>query len=961
MEGGQPPGEAEGGGNAAAITTTTTSSETQQAHAWPRSLHGPEELPFISAALLRQQLEEEMREVQNYADHVQALTEARDARAAEYKWENEVLKTKLSQLQLEHESQHQEVAELLALEGLASIVHSSPSEQVAYLLVERSSLLERLEALEQELGAPQCLWRPCAASLQVQDDWHLFHPRSSEDELLQPQAPLSPTMLPWLEVPGGGGQPPWEEAEGGPEGAPERLQSDQEGVPALEEDPDAAEGERGELHGLAGAEIWEGTVPGKKEEEAQEPLEEPLSRTPALPRSGPLSSALEPHPGTAPELREAREQNLLIARLPLHDGLCFPEAERWASLGGSGASKGAASDLGGCLKQELHGYKSELLHLCGELQGLEGATEEGDLLHLTHQTHLLLHKNSQLEAQVLELSHEYECLNQPILREGEEEEEGGAWCPESPAMGQVYEDQIPDQAGDGQPTSLRLSEASPMGEEEPERPGQTEQEEEEAPSFVQEILAIHRQLSTIRERHGIAAQPCPSASGGHVEEQAREEPPRLAPSPTKQPLEQERHPYTLQLQEESLQTPTQLRAEGLEASHRELSRPEEKEPELQPPQWPQGAWPSGHLQEQLSHERQRAAWAEERVEELERRLRESQAALGRRPLEEAAREAEAWGSLQEEQKRRKLLEEQQQQQLRAWREKEAQLLQALADRQAQAQQEEAQLRVLEEERRALVQEHLLCRSRSQGLSEQLSALQQEKEALCELQRRLLKQVDASLRKDSQRHLRHKARLQQAKEMLLSEVNLRNTRIQHLENEGRLCKAQAEKDQQLIQRVTEQNESLLQEKRKSLEQLHSLEEAKQASAQALCTLQTRVQLLERENQQLQDRTLQLSLQVGTMERALRAIHVHSLEELKSLSFPECPLQRKLLPFPGFSFLVPRRSDTSGLRQALKDGQPVGPSPKALLSPLAFQSSGICCLHGPRKPPDFCKDPPSHPVD
>lgn len=39
---------------------------------------------------------------------------------------------------------------------------------------------------------------------------------------------------------------------------------------------------------------------------------------------------------------------------------------------------------------------------------------------------------------------------------------------------------------------------------------------------------------------------------------------------------------------------------------------------------------------------------------------------------------------------------------------------------------------------------------------------------------------------------------------------------------------------------------------------------------------RVQLLEGENKQLQDRTLQLSLQVGILERALRTIHVHSLQ-------------------------------------------------------------------------------------
>lgn len=36
-------------------------------------------------------------------------------------------------------------------EGLAEISHSSPSEQVAYLLVERAALLEKLEAGERKL------------------------------------------------------------------------------------------------------------------------------------------------------------------------------------------------------------------------------------------------------------------------------------------------------------------------------------------------------------------------------------------------------------------------------------------------------------------------------------------------------------------------------------------------------------------------------------------------------------------------------------------------------------------------------------------------------------------------------------------------------------------------------------------------------------------------------------------
>lgn len=67
--------------------------------------------------------------------------------------------------------------------------------------------------------------------------------------------------------------------------------------------------------------------------------------------------------------------------------------------------------------------------------------------------------------------------------------------------------------------SLHLSEASRMGEV--VEPVQTKQEEEEA--FLKEILAVQHQLSTHRERHGAAAQPCPpraalGSAGGDTEQ-----------------------------------------------------------------------------------------------------------------------------------------------------------------------------------------------------------------------------------------------------------------------------------------------------------------------------------------------------------------------------------------------------------------------------------------------------------
>lgn len=44
------------------------------------------------------------------------------------------------------DSQISEVAKMLYQQGLTELIHSSPSEQVAYLLVERASLLESSDA-----------------------------------------------------------------------------------------------------------------------------------------------------------------------------------------------------------------------------------------------------------------------------------------------------------------------------------------------------------------------------------------------------------------------------------------------------------------------------------------------------------------------------------------------------------------------------------------------------------------------------------------------------------------------------------------------------------------------------------------------------------------------------------------------------------------------------------------------
>ncbi|KAM7030687.1 coiled-coil domain-containing protein 30 isoform 2-T2 [Acridotheres tristis] len=83
--------------------------------------------------------------------HVHILTEEQDAIASEYEKENEQLRLELEQLHLQQETQLKEVEEMLEQEGLSQISCSAASEQVAYFLVERTVLLEKLQAAVQQL------------------------------------------------------------------------------------------------------------------------------------------------------------------------------------------------------------------------------------------------------------------------------------------------------------------------------------------------------------------------------------------------------------------------------------------------------------------------------------------------------------------------------------------------------------------------------------------------------------------------------------------------------------------------------------------------------------------------------------------------------------------------------------------------------------------------------------------
>ncbi|XP_053293451.1 coiled-coil domain-containing protein 30 [Pleuronectes platessa] len=87
----------------------------------------------------------ETAEVRKSLEQIRIFTEQKDVLAQQIQDENDQLKDQLRQLMSLQDAQTSEVAKMLQQQGLTELIPSSPSEQVAYLLVERASLQETSE------------------------------------------------------------------------------------------------------------------------------------------------------------------------------------------------------------------------------------------------------------------------------------------------------------------------------------------------------------------------------------------------------------------------------------------------------------------------------------------------------------------------------------------------------------------------------------------------------------------------------------------------------------------------------------------------------------------------------------------------------------------------------------------------------------------------------------------------
>ncbi|XP_022431145.2 coiled-coil domain-containing protein 30 isoform X3 [Delphinapterus leucas] len=367
-----------------------------------------------------------------------------------------------------------------------------------------------------------------------------------------------------------------------------------------------------------------------------------------------------------------------------------------------------------------------------------------------------------------------------------------------------------------------------------------------------------------------------------------------------------------------------------------------KELELEVLKQAQSVKSQNNLQEKLAQEKSRVAVAEEKILDLQQKLEHAHRVcltdtciLGRKQLEEKIKEAieneaKIKQQYQEEQQKRKLLDQNMnelQKQVKILKDKENQLEMTSSQQQSRIQQQEAQLKQLENEKRKS-DEHLKS---NQELSEKLSGLQQEKEALREEYGQFLKRLDVHVRNYNEKHHHHKAKLRRVKDRLVHEVELRDERIKQLENEIGALQQQMEKEKAFQDQITTQNDILLLEKRKLLEQLTEQEELIHGNKWIISSVQSRVLFLDKENKQLQENSLRLTQQVGLLERIIRSIHIRRGEETIS-DIPEFEVLNKIVPLPNSSFSGTGLIESAGSLQETEEHR----SEEAMVNPKSLES-------------------------
>ncbi|XP_071021157.1 coiled-coil domain-containing protein 30 isoform X1 [Oncorhynchus clarkii lewisi] len=384
------------------------------------------------------------------------------------------------------------------------------------------------------------------------------------------------------------------------------------------------------------------------------------------------------------------------------------------------------------------------------------------------------------------------------------------------------------------------------------------------------------------------------------------------------------------------------------------------------------------LQEELQAERVRVISADKKVLELQQklksahhqlRLEEARAGETSRLERDSRDMSDTLSSLRarqlEDQLQRKLLEQREeelQQQVRSLRGKEVSLGRNNSELRHLTQQLETRLAVLEAEHGKAREEQRESQRSCLQLGEELVASQQESERLQEELQQVITQLDTYIRKYNEKQSQHKTKLRKAKQIFLMATAQRDRTIQKLENDLALASNLSHKEKDWIRTVMEENEKLLVEKRELLRRMSEAEEMGSNGLRKASNVQHRVNFLEVENRQLQERTLKLANQVGTLERALRNVQSQSLcnlEDIKKM-FPSESLANDSILHKSTLSLTSGACDPLGILNAIcrvKVGERVEGIQTSSSTPHSQLQSfelGYLNLTSPVAPPDT-KDP------
>ncbi|KAM9524374.1 uncharacterized protein ACWYII_043533 isoform 2-T2 [Salvelinus alpinus] len=837
---------------------------------------------------LRARHSAEMAEVQRYLEHIRSLSEKRDALAQEYEQENEVLRAQLQRLTLQQDAQMNEVAEMLYQEGLAEVIPSSHSEQVAYLLVERASLLERPDDPQAPQVPDAQAGTPSASQQETQSQ--IQCPKESMDQ-----------------------------------GAPSRGQSPWKRLFGLRK---AAQSKQA----LASVELRPGSGLSVEREWAhlERDLEEASRRLAMAHReirrlTDELESARMTQSAYEPELQGAQEEVEQLRQ----------EVEKLKKCDVVELRK--AKELNDRLDQEIRALRTRVRTMDAERKTLLETVEkmkDSDNAAKIHPEALQLNlaKGEGIPAPQMHtvcLQTELLLLDQDktherCLQQSETKDELNDVRRQLQGLQEKYDE------------LLNVTRKAEEYEDYEELKKQREEEEKVLELLMdktEEVEEEYEELKTKKEEVEIKMDE-EKKEYEHLENMREELKLDEALGRSRQ-----QQPHCSQAVELQLKVCAELKQGQAMVSHLEQRALQQESRELREglAQSSQKAQSCSRLLEELSAERAKLKAMEVEMQGLQQQLNV-----------ERNRNTES-GQQEEEARYTALRTQDNQLHRRMWEQREEELQEegcSLREVEASLNCTNSELQSQTGTARQEIPADYV------NLKECLEARQEDCEKLTEELMEVLMCLDLQKSKNAEKRSQHKAKMRRAKQIFLKETGCRDERIQSLERDLALALTSSAREKEMIVNMNEENRKLLAEKRDLLGTLNDVEERKNKSVLAATTAQCSVDFLEKESKHLQDTIVEMSGLIpngAALQRALKNLRkARSANDSKKMShFESILLTSSLLETRVLPGAFDMRSHLDNIYRSKASHTEEATSPRSsLTSPRSSLTSPCTLLTSPR---------------